>query len=224
MIEPIDESSPRPVLSDAVAIGKALFSAIVFAPRTVALVFQPQVDITGLATIALALFTFGLALATIILVFATRSSVAETRKEIALHRQEVEEGHRPILIPIIDQMQSITRVDAPPESLVPFVNQRIFVPIRNIGVGPALKVLIQLALSDIVENTGSGSEANLTSGLAGVGAGETRIPSLMPPSPLTRLPDFQLRIAYDDVTGRHLWTKARYAADRAAFLDLEIGP
>ena len=191
-----------------------------------ALTFNPQVDLTGLATIALAIFTFALTVVTLILVLATRRTVADTRTEIGLHRQEVEEGHRPILIPVIDRTQTFMPVGAPEHTLMPvFDLNRIFVPIRNIGPGPALSARIRLDFASVAANEESTlATMDLKSGLAGVGSGETRIPSFKAPSGLSQLPGFHLSVEYNDVSGKPWQTRVPYDADDESFPSPKIGP
>jgi hypothetical protein len=115
--------------------------------------FNSTWDWTAIGTLTLALVTLLLAAATFWMVKLTRRSLAQTRDEIALSRREVEEAHRPVLVPY--QMSGMARKFRGGEIPVgggPHVSENdaerqdlprysaAFLPVENVGVGPALNV------------------------------------------------------------------------------------
>jgi hypothetical protein len=100
-------------------------------------VFHNTFDWTAVGTLALALAT-GVAL---VLGWLT---LRQTRSEIALSRREVEEAHRPVVVPVADD-RDIGRRPARPQ-----VQNRkeLFIPIENIGAGPALDLWAKVKIAD----------------------------------------------------------------------------
>jgi hypothetical protein len=115
--------------------------------------FNSTWDWTAVGTLTLALVTLLLAAATFWMVKLTRRSLSQTKDEIALSRREVEEAHRPVLVPFQKSGDRLTfrggeifagggpqvsendpeRQDLPRYSAV-------FLPVENVGTGPALNV------------------------------------------------------------------------------------
>ncbi len=113
-------------------------------PVIFALEFSDNVDPTALATVLLALLTF----ATVVV---GGLALRRTRSEIDLSRREVEEAHRPVLIPVFDENLELREVDAPTVYRAKpryKENNRIVVPIKNIGMGPALNITVWIAPTD----------------------------------------------------------------------------
>lgn len=105
--------------------------------------FNGTWDRTAIGTLALAAVTLLLAGASFWMVVLTRGSLAQTKDEIALSRREVEEAHRPVLVPAVDSTSYIDlgAIGANRErrpQLEP--GGHLFVPVENIGPGPALNV------------------------------------------------------------------------------------
>jgi uncharacterized membrane-anchored protein YhcB (DUF1043 family) len=129
-----------------------------------ALEFIDTFDLTAIGTLALAVATF------VSLYFARRAlkqaqqqitlgqeQLEQTQREIELSRREVEEAHRPVVVPIAD---STARMDvhlakAPLEKQPQLLERgHLFVPVRNIGAGPALNVEVSIAFLDDAGATG----------------------------------------------------------------------
>jgi hypothetical protein len=111
------------------------------------------VELTAYATLGLAIVTAALASATFLMVKLTRRALERSRNEIDLSRREVEEAHRPVLVPFQRSGTAIRfrggeiqtgggpevsenhpgRQDQPRYSVA-------FLPVENVGVGPALNV------------------------------------------------------------------------------------
>jgi hypothetical protein len=106
-----------------------------------AITFGGNIDPTALAT-------FLLAAITLVTVVVGGRALGKTQEEIDLSRREVEEAHRPVIIPLLDDAQKmilmfddITERRARPYYLQ---NNRLVVPIKNIGSGPALNISVNV--------------------------------------------------------------------------------
>ncbi|MHB8240667.1 MAG: hypothetical protein ACYDHN_01630 [Solirubrobacteraceae bacterium] len=170
--------------------------------------FNGTWDWTAIGTLALA----GVTLAAVIV---GAVSLWQTRQAIALSRKEVEEAHRPVVVPIADSTAKMdvhiakTPLEKTPQLLK---GGRLFVPVRNIGAGPALNVEVSIALLD--DAGAAGARPGQTHGRsAGLGPDRT-IPLLIvlhgwgngdePAS------SFALFIDYDVVAGKSWRTNAIY--------------
>jgi hypothetical protein len=173
-----------------------------------ALEFNDTFDLTAIGTLALAVATF------VSLHFARRA-LKQTQREIELSRHEVEEAHRPVVVPIAD---STARMDvhiakAPLEKQPQLLERgRLFVPVRNIGAGPALNVEVSIAHLD--DAGAAGARPGQAHGRsAGLGPDRT-IPLLIVLHGLSNgdepAPSFALFIDYDDVAGKSWRTNAIY--------------
>jgi hypothetical protein len=100
-----------------------------------------------------ALITLVLAIVAIIGLVFTARSLKQTQSEIDLSRKEVEEAHRPVLVPFQRSGTAITfRGGEIPAGTGPRVSENpadrqdlprfsaAFLPVENVGVGPALNV------------------------------------------------------------------------------------
>lgn len=126
-----------------------------------ALHFTDEIDLTGIATALLALATAGLAL--------------WTRRAVNQGTTEVERAHRPVLMPIIDTLQDFpdwaprgsTVLQDVHLSLAPQyigLHDAFYVPIRNVGMGPALHVKATVELGDSTgHSSASGIESTMRS-------------------------------------------------------------
>jgi hypothetical protein len=114
--------------------------------------FNGTWDWTAVGTLTLAAVTLALAFATFWMVKLTRRSLAQTQAEVALSRKEVEEAHRPVLVPfqrsgtaikfrggeIPAGRPHVTENDPDRQDLPRY--SAAFLPVENVGVGPALNV------------------------------------------------------------------------------------
>jgi hypothetical protein len=165
----------------------------------IALVFTEEVDPTALATFALAVAT----LATVVLALRslsyTKRALAQADDQVDLSRREVEEAHRPVLVPVVDATRKLRpdRPDSPSTS--PYVLSRgiLWVPIENIGSGPALSIEISVALSD--ETALAVGDERTGGAIAGLGAGH-RLPVEIRAGGLMALTNFGLTIFADSGT------------------------
>ena len=97
-----------------------------------ALTFTGDVDPTALAT-------FVLAVITLVSVIVGGLALRKAQNEIDPSRREVEEAHRPVLIPVIDETQSLSEYDATTvRPLRPYYKDaaRVVIPIRILGADP----------------------------------------------------------------------------------------
>jgi hypothetical protein len=140
----------------------------------------------------------------------------QTQSEIELSRREVEEAHRPVVVPIADSTakMAVSIAAAAPREKRPQLLEggRLFVPVRNIGTGPALNVEASIAQLD--DAGAAGARPGQTHGRS-AGLGQDRSTPLLielhgwgntdePP------PSFALFIDYDDVAGKSWRTNAIY--------------
>jgi hypothetical protein len=169
--------------------------------------FTDNVDPTAVATLALALMTFGL-------VLVTMWSLRQTREEVELSRREVEEAHRPVLVPIIDATRKMKpdRPDSPSVGPQLMSQGVLWVPLENIGSGPALDIEVSLQLTDLAEVSGD----RTAGALAGLGA-DRLLPVAIHDERLTKVSDFKITITYEDVAGKKWRTRAGYAASRGRY-------
>jgi len=110
------------------------------------------VELTAYATLLLAVVTAALAGATVWMVRLTRAALAQGQREIELSRREVEEAHRPVLVPFQRSGTAIKFRGGEIPAGRPHVSESdpdrqdlpgysaAFLPIENVGVGPALNV------------------------------------------------------------------------------------
>jgi hypothetical protein len=186
--------------------------------------FNGTWDWTAIGTLVLAFVTLLLAGATFWMVKLTRGSLAQTKDEIALSRREVEEAHRPVLVPVVlarppDLMpQSVSRSGRTfpdrPSVAEPGV---LAVPVKNIGSGPALRVVASIERLDEQGDTYSGAiERQMPGEVAGIGKDQT-VPIEIGYHDWEERWNFQLRLMYEDVAGKQWATVSRYMPERRRY-------
>ena len=188
-----------------------------------ALTFDPRIDVTGIATVALTLVTLGL-------VWVGYHALRQTQAEIDLSRREVEESHRPVVLPVNElgklDTNNIGRPARPHAE-----SGQLYVPIRNIGAGPALNLIIEVRpLGDQLQpSVQFGQESYVAThiGLAVLRAAQptVELPGLgaNPIGPVDNRDartSFALTITYEDVAGKAWVTTAIYKYTQ----DLTLGP
>lgn len=167
--------------------------------------FSDDVDPTGLATFVLACLT----LAALIL---TRRALKQTREEIGLSRQEVEQAHRPVLVPVVDAVRPIKLPTGETSPAFPFVvGNHHFVPVENIGSGPALDT--EMGLTLLGPDLPEAHEGEHTMRIPGIGVGHLT-PLELPLAGATPR-EFDLRLTYLDVAGKHWVTTASWRVGMA---------
>jgi hypothetical protein len=172
-----------------------------------ALTFTGNIDPTALAT-------FLLAAITLVTVVVGGRALGKTTEEIDLSRREVEEAHRPVIVPLLDDAQKmilmfddITERRARPYYLQ---NNRLVVPIKNIGSGPALNISVDVTpVNDDGQQSTAWGDKNYTLVVSGLGVGEV-IPAVVPIPGLGDVPSFRLRVMYTDVAQKAWVTLANY--------------
>jgi hypothetical protein len=186
------------------------------------LVFTDEVDPTALATFALAFATVATVILTMRSLRYTRHALEQTREEVKLSQRQVEEGHRPVVVPLLDATRRIkpSRPDSPSMGPQLMSSGLLWVPIENIGSGPALSIEVSLKLT-----SSSGAEVvgdNDTGGaIAGLGV-DHLIAVEFHVSGLTSVSDFRMSIDYRDVAGKLWKTQARYAAMSNRYEEIAI--
>ncbi len=116
-----------------------------------------DIDPTALATFVLALATFGALFVAIRSLRYTEDALTQTQEEVELSRREVEEAHRPVVVPIVDATRKI-RPDRPDSPLMGpqiMLEGILWVPIQNIGSGPALSIDVEIALPTALNTSAS---------------------------------------------------------------------
>jgi hypothetical protein len=195
-------------------------------------VFHDVFDWTAIGTLALAVATF------VSLFFARRSikqtqqqielgqrQLAQTQREIELSRKEVEEAHRPVLSPIVDttSTMSLGADGAAVEKRPQLTNGRLYLPVRNIGAGPALD--IEATIERAADSMQAPSVAPvILRGEKVAGLGETRqLPLLIVTPGWDQIPSFVLSVAYDDVAGKRWVTHCRFDDETGRYSGMTVG-
>ena len=157
-------------------------------------------DWTGVGTLALAIATVGLA-------WITRRSVGDTEAEL-------EQSQRPVLVPYTDRSNG-------DGNYVKRTGPHYLVPIENVGLGPALNIILELDVGDPVARQSP----------AGQVVGEYRLTVLAAREHSARmlveisggdLMGFALNMRYESVAGKRYATTARYDASRDRFDDVAL--
>jgi len=170
-----------------------------------------EIGLTGIATA-------GLAGATMVLAWWTRRAVKQSGTEI-------ERAQRPVLVPKIDASQRFMPWSVGGAlALAPTLHDRtLFVPVRNVGMGPALRVRAHVAFGDVEGKAStSGIEATTQLDLAGISHDEPWVILSFRQTPVKEVIGFVLTLTYEDVAGQ-MWTStARYSQVSETFPVVEI--
>jgi hypothetical protein len=186
--------------------------------------FNGTWDWTAVGTLALAVVTLALAVATFWMVKLTRRALTQNRDEIALSRREVEEAHRPVVVPLAD-FRVIEFVGPEGRAVLPAVpaveEGRLFVPVENVGTGPALDLE---AAVELLNSAGgwSGAAGGEQPGAAMALRSSSRILMEARIHGLTGITGFRLTLSYRDVAGKKWITRAKYVPDRDRYEDLAM--
>jgi hypothetical protein len=143
--------------------------------------------VTGLTTIALVVVTY-------IAVRSGRASAEAAALSAGLAARELQEAHRPVLIPE-----------------TPEQGPELVVAVRNIGVGPALRVFGRAQTRDLPPTVVGRFPLHQLSGVAAGGVAELRFRGVA----LSNL--LSLKIVFDDVLGKTYTTDARWDGIQKAF-------
>lgn len=195
------------------------------------LAFAGNWDATAFGTLALAVATFAS------LGFARRSlgqmqeqiklgqrQLAQTQREIELSRREVEEAHRPVLVPVVDSTSYMDLgADGANRERRPQLEPggHLFVPVENIGSGPALNVEATVAGTSIPDE--ARTEHQTYACIAGLGEGDFR--ALLIELPFWKeMWTFMLTIEYSDVAGKGWRTTGLFLRDTGRYDAVNISP
>lgn len=178
-------------------------------------------DWTALGTLVLALATFGG------LVFAWRSlratqvQLAQTQAEIEVSREEVAQAHRPVLMPVLSD-RAIKLYSAEQAAKPWATKEMLYVPIENVGMGPALHVEASVNLLD-AEGGPHPLGGHGIGPLVAIGAGSLTVAEVpISGSGMSGVPSFLLRLTYADVAGRQWVTTVRYLFPRERYDNLDL--
>jgi hypothetical protein len=184
--------------------------------------FNDTWDWTAIGTLALAVVTLA---AVIVAAVALR----QTKGEIEISRREVEEAHRPVIVPLADRT-SFMNLGADGASLerCPQLRPsgRLFVPVRNIGPGPALNIEVSVGLLDDAGDPTTAAPGGTPGRLAGLGELRSK-PVLIElhgwgNSSNGDMPSFSLTVDYDDVAGKSWRTSCIYVVPTGRYDGMTI--
>jgi hypothetical protein len=159
-----------------------------------------------------AIGTLALALGTVILAVLTWLSVKQGQSANATAQRELEEGRRPVVVPVANETEYIASLamSSTADPMLPLPIQQgggIQLPIRNIGVGPALELRIRGTVTEV--KTGHVAHCIATRTLTLAAGSETPIGLTLAPS-VSFMEKMQLRLAYRDVGKLWYETQAEY--------------
>jgi hypothetical protein len=141
----------------------------------------------------------------------------QTQREIELSRREVEEAHRPVLVPVVDSTSYMDLgADGANRERRPQLEPggHLFVPVENIGSGPALNVEVSVSGTSIPDE--ARTEHQTSARVAGLGEGHFR--ALVIELPFwNELWSFTLTIDYSDVAGKGWRTAALFLRDTGRY-------
>ncbi len=165
-----------------------------------------DIDVTGLATLALAVVT-------VVLAVVGGVALRQTKEGLDLTRREVESAQRPVLIPVTDETKQIQAAGSSPIRLAKpyFVeSHRLVVPVKNIGVGAALKIQVEVTpRNDAGDRSDAWGSDRHVGTLVGLGVSEIAAAMIEIPR-LADLPNFDVWLTYEDVAGKAWVSSAKY--------------
>jgi hypothetical protein len=164
--------------------------------------FTGDVDATGIATLLLAVATFALA-------FYTRHAVAQGA-------QELEQSQRPVLMPMI-----VSQAGERP--WLSDDNKRYYLPVQNVGVGPAMAIEAGIEFGDIAGRPSSAPPVAGRAQLTALGARQDATLEF-DGVPLTAAMGFVFNIQYHDVSGKPWFVQGRYSEAEHRFSEVETVP
>jgi hypothetical protein len=182
-----------------------------------------EIDLTGIATVVLALATAGLAW--------------WTRRAVDQSATEVERAHRPVLVPIIDTLQRIPMpgnqrytdtqgairdaLELAPQYVASW--DALLVPVRNVGMGPALHVKASVEMRDAGgAPSASAIDSTFQTRVAALGHAERfEVVRFLVPT-YSGLTGFELRVSYEDVAGKRWQTTALYSHDDREYVNVKV--
>jgi hypothetical protein len=174
----------------------------------IALRLKPEVDVSGIATALLACVTVYLARSTQNTAKATHRAAQAAQETADVARKQLNYAQRPVVAP---------RITAEPPATGPAgdpVRARLEVPLRNIGVGPALEVVISIQVHSSTRQQDRVEQPALAVGADIAGYLETHgAPSA---------PVFALQVTYRDVSDQRYETTGRWNPDEHRYDDLKI--
>lgn len=179
---------------------------------------EPTVDITGAATALLALATTGLA-------WMTHKGVKASRSQVEISRSQMEHSHRPVIVPVQENVKirfrggevhaaspTIHENDPERDDLPAYAH--VILPIKNVGMGPALNIRGRLSQTD-------GDAYDVEKPLEGLGAGQVNAVLFarwqQARTGTAGLAEFTAELIYDDIGGRSYSTDVEWRSGPFAF-------
>jgi hypothetical protein len=176
--------------------------------------FSHEVDVTGMATVLLALTTAYLA--------------RRTGDSVRLGNAELERASRPVLVPHVDRAAVLEvpytglRSSEPPVAPA-HVGRALWVPVSNVGTGPALQVRATVSFGDIDGQPSThGIDTRCHAAAAAISNALAYAVLVFPEAPAEGKTGFTMQIEYEDVAGKRWWTEARYSESSKLFHDVAI--
>lgn len=167
-----------------------------------------EVDLTGVATVLLALGTFGLAWSTRRAAQATQRAAQAAQDGVSIAQQQLKEARRPIVAPIITAEVPASGPAGDPD------RSELKIPLQNIGVGPALDVTITVRA-----DTGAHDQEPVRQ--SAIAAGGKFVVHLNTFG-AAGAPVFALEVEYRDIAGQHYAAAARWNAAAHRYDDIEL--
>lgn len=174
------------------------------------------------ASIWTAIGTLAVAFVTGVSLYFGWRSLRQNQREIELSRKEVEEAHRPVIVPVVDDTSYMdlggegAGLERRPQLRS---NGRLFVPVENIGAGPALNVEASVSGTSLPEEAAPDPQtAARVAGLRESGF----IPLLIELPRWTELWTFTLTIEYDDIAGKGWATRCVFFRETGRYDGMTI--
>jgi hypothetical protein len=164
--------------------------------------FTGDLDATGIATVLLAIATFALA-------FYTRHAVSQGA-------QELEQSQRPVLMPM-------TVSQAGERPWLSDDNKRYYLPVQNVGVGPAMAIEADIEFGDIAGQRSSAPPVAGRAQLTALGAGQETALEFDGVA-LASAMGFVFNVQYYDVSRKPWFIRGRYSEAEHRFSEVETMP
>lgn len=190
-------------------------------------------------TAILAVLTLALGLATAALGWYSRQTAKsgnEAAKAATRSANEealaVERAHRPVLVPVLsvhERFEEITDKSGVESDLRPVLNvasDTVFVPIRNIGTGPAFNIHSFVEFGDATgeASAATSGEEKRHAGLVGASASSPYEILVFRDVKLSGMTGFRLTVSYFGIDGNLFTVRARYSLAENFYPEYNIEP
>ena len=159
--------------------------------------FDGSLDATGIATVLLALATFGLAI--------------YTRQSVRQNATELEQSQRPVLVPLTEGISERPEIQ----------EGRFFLPVINVGVGPAMDIRADIEFGDTHGNRTDAPYVRADHARTAIGAGQQTYLAFED-VPLASAMGFAFHIEFTDVGGMPWFSRGLYSEAEHVFRQVEV--